>query len=720
MTRQELHAKIRDTLFAIDAKEIYPIDGEKIIREARKSLKDASSTKVDDFENELSEYLSNLSDISVYHIQTIEGFSLSDSHDRHWQSVVELFSRERVDRLTKELVLHKIDELLNKFNLVKLISKVDESTVARPNIKYEVMTFTVDFNEADAKLTYQEEKDLKKQQQLEKQREASRKHNAKHREEEKRKKFIELAKEQINNASSLEELESLDLPEEVNKDFFARKIDLISSENAKDILAELKNINNLKSSDYSGRKSELVRIKKKMNDLYFKDKLNDKDLDLLEAYIMSSFQTPLIDSVKDAQYMDVVKAINRALEEYEAKGYQGCLVRMSKTIVKVTLGFKHEIDEQDAILAKVKEALLTVFETADLSFAETNLLLSGQFEIKPTFAVTESTKSEERNWKRNEEEYEQRKAKEQEELKKRVAEEEAQKEKLRVEEEAKSLVTQYRQKMAKADAEKLDTLFDEVEGLFDESKLTEEQFDLLQHTYEEAKDILKMRPADESLKAKAKYEPLLKKVTSGSDITRYERAISDMFADHKISKAAFDYLKSLIKEARERLLKNDSIVLDIKPRKGEKKQDFISRFMSATEKEYPDQKQRLAVAYSYWNRRVKDAVELEYDEDKETFNMDDDAICEYFYDNVDYPEDIDVESQIDVDDFRDEGRLIADEPEVEFDGEGVSFSIKYYDPDDQLNSVWVSAYVDLFEVDLDLAKACIKLERQIEKKMSRL
>ena len=33
---------------------------------------------------------------------------------------------------------------------------------------------------------------------------------------------------------------------------------------------------------------------------------------------------------------------------------------------------------------------------------------------------------------------------------------------------------------------------------------------------------------------------------------------------------------------------------------GEKEDEFISRFMSATKNEYPDQKQRLAVAYSYW------------------------------------------------------------------------------------------------------------------------
>ena len=42
------------------------------------------------------------------------------------------------------------------------------------------------------------------------------------------------------------------------------------------------------------------------------------------------------------------------------------------------------------------------------------------------------------------------------------------------------------------------------------------------------------------------------------------------------------------------------VVKDVKPRKGEKEDEFISRFMSATKNEYPDQKQRLAVAYSYW------------------------------------------------------------------------------------------------------------------------
>lgn len=57
------------------------------------------------------------------------------------------------------------------------------------------------------------------------------------------------------------------------------------------------------------------------------------------------------------------------------------------------------------------------------------------------------------------------------------------------------------------------------------------------------------------------------------------------------------------KEANESL--TESVLTEIYPNKGESKKDFISRFMSATKDEYPDEKQRLAVAYSYWDRKDK-------------------------------------------------------------------------------------------------------------------
>lgn len=50
------------------------------------------------------------------------------------------------------------------------------------------------------------------------------------------------------------------------------------------------------------------------------------------------------------------------------------------------------------------------------------------------------------------------------------------------------------------------------------------------------------------------------------------------------------------------------------PNKGETKEEFIARFMSSPEakKDFPDEKQRLAVAYSKWKRKelseIKDEV----------------------------------------------------------------------------------------------------------------
>ena len=50
--------------------------------------------------------------------------------------------------------------------------------------------------------------------------------------------------------------------------------------------------------------------------------------------------------------------------------------------------------------------------------------------------------------------------------------------------------------------------------------------------------------------------------------------------------------------------KNESLN-EVYPNKGESKKDFIARFMSATKDEYPDIKQRYAVANAYWDRRDK-------------------------------------------------------------------------------------------------------------------
>ena len=61
----------------------------------------------------------------------------------------------------------------------------------------------------------------------------------------------------------------------------------------------------------------------------------------------------------------------------------------------------------------------------------------------------------------------------------------------------------------------------------------------------------------------------------------------------------------------------ETLLVEIYPNKGESKKDFIARFMSATKDEYPDTKQRYAVALSYWDRRDKKKNESVEDNKKD-------------------------------------------------------------------------------------------------------
>jgi len=71
----------------------------------------------------------------------------------------------------------------------------------------------------------------------------------------------------------------------------------------------------------------------------------------------------------------------------------------------------------------------------------------------------------------------------------------------------------------------------------------------------------------------------------------------------------------------------EQVLDEVYPKKGESKEDFISRFMSVTKDEYPSQKQRLAVAYSYWNRRNK--KESIQESDEKTLKLPDDINSYY-------------------------------------------------------------------------------------------
>ncbi len=93
---------------------------------------------------------------------------------------------------------------------------------------------------------------------------------------------------------------------------------------------------------------------------------------------------------------------------------------------------------------------------------------------------------------------------------------------------------------------------------------------------------------------------------------KINKSTADKYKDPKTKKEAIEeihrevyiHARCLYGNCRFKVLNvYDSKFKDVYPNKGETKEDFISRFMSATKEEYPDYKQRLAVAYSYWNKK---------------------------------------------------------------------------------------------------------------------
>lgn len=92
---------------------------------------------------------------------------------------------------------------------------------------------------------------------------------------------------------------------------------------------------------------------------------------------------------------------------------------------------------------------------------------------------------------------------------------------------------------------------------------------------------------------------------------KIDKSTADKYKDPKTKKEALEeihrevyiHARCLYGNCRFKVLNvYDSKFKDVYPNKGETKEDFISRFMKETKEEYPDYKQRLAVAYSYWNK----------------------------------------------------------------------------------------------------------------------
>ena len=66
-----------------------------------------------------------------------------------------------------------------------------------------------------------------------------------------------------------------------------------------------------------------------------------------------------------------------------------------------------------------------------------------------------------------------------------------------------------------------------------------------------------------------------------------------------------DEAQDIIREIKRYYAGFNESLNEVYPNKGESKKDFIARFMSVTKDEYPDIKQRYAVALSYWDRKDK-------------------------------------------------------------------------------------------------------------------
>lgn len=74
----------------------------------------------------------------------------------------------------------------------------------------------------------------------------------------------------------------------------------------------------------------------------------------------------------------------------------------------------------------------------------------------------------------------------------------------------------------------------------------------------------------------------------------------------------FNSIEEAKKKAKNYYGKMIDSIKDVEPRQGETKEEFLSRFMKETKEEYPDEKQRYAVANSYWNKQHDSIKDREF------------------------------------------------------------------------------------------------------------
>ena len=88
------------------------------------------------------------------------------------------------------------------------------------------------------------------------------------------------------------------------------------------------------------------------------------------------------------------------------------------------------------------------------------------------------------------------------------------------------------------------------------------------------------------------------------------REVQKLFRDSKGVRMSLKEKINLFKKAKETkmALEDAHKFKDVDPREGESKKEFLARFMNETKSEYPDEKQRYAVANSYWEKKGKDSI----------------------------------------------------------------------------------------------------------------
>ena len=131
------------------------------------------------------------------------------------------------------------------------------------------------------------------------------------------------------------------------------------------------------------------------------------------------------------------------------------------------------------------------------------------------------------------------------------------------------------------------------------------KIEILNYKVEEVED-LDMNDLEEIKKSSREYDPNYDIPDEAEEIYGSNIFAKDNFCTLnpgivKLKRASKKF------NQRDRKFRNERIC-DVKPKKNEIKPEFIARFMRETKNEYPDFKQRLAVAYDYWERykRVKD------------------------------------------------------------------------------------------------------------------